>query len=118
MERMERAVDTLSVANWASEQLERARALEAMMLRRRLLGVLLAGITLLLMATGCTSSHDPGLSLDAGILADASAPLVREFNASHPGIRLEVTRGPLDTESVSIWRSAVCCWAAAPTTCC
>ena len=33
--------------------------------------------------------------------ADASAPLVQEFNASHPGIRLEVTRGPLDTESVS-----------------
>jgi multiple sugar transport system substrate-binding protein len=33
--------------------------------------------------------------------ADATAPLVRSFNRSHPGINLTVTRGPLSTESVS-----------------
>ena len=33
--------------------------------------------------------------------ADATAPLVRAFNRSHPGINLTVTRGPLSTESVS-----------------
>lgn len=72
-----------------------------MVLSRRLLGVLLAGITLLLMATGVPAATVPVSVLMPASFADASAPLVREFNASHPGIRLEVTRGPLDTESVS-----------------
>ena len=72
-----------------------------MLLRRRLLGVVLAGITLLLMATGVPAATVPVSVLMPASFADASAPLVREFNASHPGIRLEVTRGPLDTESVS-----------------
>jgi multiple sugar transport system substrate-binding protein len=33
--------------------------------------------------------------------AEATAELVHEFNRSHPGIHLRVTRGPLETESVS-----------------
>jgi multiple sugar transport system substrate-binding protein len=72
-----------------------------MMLRRRLLGVLLASITLLLMATGVPAASVPVSVLMPASFADASAGLVREFNATHPHIRLEVTRGPLDTESVS-----------------
>jgi len=72
-----------------------------MTLRRRLLGVVLASITLLLMATGVPAASIPVSVLMPASFADASAPLVREFNASHPHIRLEVTRGPLDTESVS-----------------
>ena len=72
-----------------------------MMLRRRLLGVLLASITLLLMATGVPAASVPVSVLMPASFADASAGLVREFNAAHPHIRLEVTRGPLDTESVS-----------------
>ena len=72
-----------------------------MMLRRRLLGVLLASITLLLTATGVPAASVPVSVLMPASFADASAGLVREFNAAHPHIRLEVTRGPLDTESVS-----------------
>ena len=33
--------------------------------------------------------------------ADATAAPVRQFNASHPGLRLEVVRGPLDSEVLS-----------------
>ncbi|MFM7268131.1 MAG: extracellular solute-binding protein [Cyanobium sp.] len=32
---------------------------------------------------------------------DATAPLVASFNREHPGLRISVDRGPLDTESIS-----------------
>ena len=72
-----------------------------MMLRRRLLVMLLAGMALLLLATGVPAASIPVTVLMPASFADASAGLVSEFNAKHPHIRLEVTRGPLDTESVS-----------------
>ena len=72
-----------------------------MTLLLRLLGLLLAGMALLLLATGVPAATIPVSVLMPAPFADASADLVKQFNASHPHIRLEITRGPLETESVS-----------------
>ena len=89
-----------------------------MTLRRRLLGVVLASITLLLMATGVPAATIPVSVLMPASFADASAPLVREFNASHPHIASRSPEGRSTPNPCRIWRSAACYWAAAHTTCC
>ena len=70
--------------------------------RRLLLGLLL------LLVLGCgLALSTPAREQSVNILmpasfADASAPLVDRFNSSHQGrIRLEITKGPLQTESIS-----------------
>ena len=81
-----------------------------------LLAALLAGLALLLGPGGPAGpapagsappgSPSPGAPVPVRVLmpapfADATAPLVRAYNAGQRAIRIEVSRGPLDTEAVS-----------------
>jgi multiple sugar transport system substrate-binding protein len=68
--------------------------------RALLLAGLLLGVGLSLWAWARTLVEPVSVLMPAPF-ADATAELVREFNRSHPGIRLSVTRGPLETEAVS-----------------
>ena len=83
-----------------------------MVLSRRLLGVLLAGITLLLMATGVPAATVPVSVLMPASFADASARLVREFNASHLGNIMHGRQGLHETahevgcSTLSVWAIA------------
>jgi multiple sugar transport system substrate-binding protein len=72
-----------------------------------LLGLLAAALLLLIPATAFSRAASmakapvPVRLLMPAPLADAVAGPVADFNARHPGIRAEVIRGPLDTETIS-----------------
>jgi len=77
-------------------------------LRRRpwllaLLGALLVVVTAMVAAPRAQARADPipVRVLMPSVFAEATADQVRRFNRSHPGLRLEVARGPLDTEAIS-----------------
>ena len=73
--------------------------------------LLVAVLTLLLIALlGIAQRHGvapaaagpvPVRLLMPAPFVDATAPLLKTFHRSHPNLRLEVTRGPLDTEAMS-----------------
>ena len=55
----------------------------------------------LALAAWAVEAPEPVTVLMPAPYADATADLVTAFNRSHPEIRLQVIRGPLDTEAVS-----------------
>jgi multiple sugar transport system substrate-binding protein len=84
-----------------------ARPLVPERARRRLLPVLLA---LALVASSWAVARSSGLFAPApvpvrvlmpAVFAEATAEPVRRFNRRHPGLRLVVDRGPLETEAIS-----------------
>jgi len=77
-------------------------------LRRRpwllaLIGALLVTVTAAMSAPIALTraAPIPVRILMPSVFADATADQVRRFNLSHPRLRLEVARGPLDTEAIS-----------------
>ncbi len=72
-----------------------------MALRWHLLLVTLTAALLIGFGALARARVEPVSVLMPAPFADASADLVQEFNSSHQGIELTVTRGPLETEAVS-----------------
>jgi len=67
----------------------------------RLLLAALSAALLLSLGVLARPRVEPVSVLMPAPFADASADLVAEFNRSHPGIAVTITRGPLETEAVS-----------------
>jgi multiple sugar transport system substrate-binding protein len=71
-----------------------------------LLAFLLLSVVLPFAPGALRAGSDPPSAVTVRVLmpspfVDATAPLVAAFNREHPGLRISVDRGPLDTESIS-----------------
>jgi multiple sugar transport system substrate-binding protein len=76
-----------------------------MTLPPRLRPLLLALLAAALLAAGVLRAQPSRAVVVTALMpapfVDALAPVVERFNRSHPGIRLEVSRGPFETEAIS-----------------